>query len=192
MTGSWLISGAMKIVKVLSDEQVKKINNRFGVADLPRLRITHAFITEKTKKEAELYFQSVGVSHQINTAKLNEIRKDKFYDIGILEIQETEAEWKFMVESISNLLKRNALLWILGKLSASDIKILHRIGFIPYIFDKNAIISKIKDISRKICFFFWKMGLYPYPYLTLKPAMKNVPNLNVFLRGWQAYTPFLY
>lgn len=38
MTGAWLISGAMKITKILSDEQVKRINNKFGVADLPRLK----------------------------------------------------------------------------------------------------------------------------------------------------------
>ena len=38
MTGSWLISGAMKVVRILSDEEVKKINNKFGVADLPRLK----------------------------------------------------------------------------------------------------------------------------------------------------------
>ncbi len=37
MTGSWLISGAMKVVKVLSYEQVKSINKKFGVADLPSL-----------------------------------------------------------------------------------------------------------------------------------------------------------
>ena len=38
MTGQWLISGAMKIIKVLSDKEVKNINNKFGVADLPRLK----------------------------------------------------------------------------------------------------------------------------------------------------------
>ena len=38
MTGSWLISGAIKITKILSDAQVKKINAKFGVSDLPRLK----------------------------------------------------------------------------------------------------------------------------------------------------------
>jgi hypothetical protein len=37
MTGSWLISGAMKVLKILSDEEVEKINKKFGVSDLPRL-----------------------------------------------------------------------------------------------------------------------------------------------------------
>lgn len=38
MTGSWLISGAMKVNKILTDDEVKRINNKFGVADLPRLK----------------------------------------------------------------------------------------------------------------------------------------------------------
>jgi hypothetical protein len=50
MTGSWLISGAMKIVRVLSDEEVKRINNKFGVADLPRLKE----IKEKEKEKEKL------------------------------------------------------------------------------------------------------------------------------------------
>jgi hypothetical protein len=36
MTGNWLIGGAMKVNKILSDADVKKINERHGVADLPR------------------------------------------------------------------------------------------------------------------------------------------------------------
>lgn len=37
MEGSWYISGAMKINRILTDEEVKEINDSFGVADLPRL-----------------------------------------------------------------------------------------------------------------------------------------------------------
>lgn len=37
MTGSWLISGAMKVNKILSDAEVEKLNKKFGVHDLPRL-----------------------------------------------------------------------------------------------------------------------------------------------------------
>lgn len=36
MTGNWIISGAVKVNKVLSDEEVKKINSSKGVSDLPR------------------------------------------------------------------------------------------------------------------------------------------------------------
>jgi hypothetical protein len=39
MTGSWLISGAVKILRVLSDKETEKINKKFGVADLPRYEI---------------------------------------------------------------------------------------------------------------------------------------------------------
>lgn len=38
MTGEWIISGAMKINRILSDEEVIKINKSFGVSDLPRLK----------------------------------------------------------------------------------------------------------------------------------------------------------
>ena len=32
-----MISGNMRIVRILTDEEVKEINDRAGVADLPRL-----------------------------------------------------------------------------------------------------------------------------------------------------------
>jgi len=37
MTGNWIISGDMKINKILSNEEVKKINKKAGVSDLPKL-----------------------------------------------------------------------------------------------------------------------------------------------------------
>jgi len=36
MTGNWLIGGSMKVNKVLSDAEVARINNKAGMADLPR------------------------------------------------------------------------------------------------------------------------------------------------------------
>jgi len=170
----------------------KNLKPSADLADLPRLRITHGFISDNSKNKADLYFQSAAVNHQIQTTLLNKLQKSRSYNIGILEIQKNRAEWKFLVKSISRLLKKNALLWVLGKLSSSEIELLHREGFKPYALNKNPIALKIRDISRKICLLFWKMGKYPFPYLTLKPAMEIVPNLNVFLRGWQAYFPFLY
>ena len=162
------------------------------LADLPRLRITHAFISDISKKEADLYFQSVGVSHQIKTTILHKIKKNQSYDIGILEKQDNQTDWKYMVKSISNLLKSNSLLWVLGKLTSFEREILKKEGFKSYFVSKNSIVLKIKKLSRKFCFLFWKLGKFPFPYLTLKPAMETTPNLNAFLRGWQAYLPFLY
>jgi len=170
----------------------KNLKPSADLADLPRLRITHAFRSDALKDEANDYFQSIGVNNQIQTLLLNNLEKSHTYNIGILENQKNQAEWKFLVKSVSRLLKKDALLWVLGKLSSSEIEILQREGFKPYVLHKNPIALKIKEISRKICILFWKMGKYPYPYLTLKPAMEMVPNLNVFLRGWQAYFPFLY
>lgn len=37
MTGNWIISGNMKVNRVLSNDEVKSINDKHGVADLPRL-----------------------------------------------------------------------------------------------------------------------------------------------------------
>ena len=36
MTGNWLIGGAMKVKKVLPDEEVQRINSKAGASDLPR------------------------------------------------------------------------------------------------------------------------------------------------------------
>lgn len=36
MFGKWIISGEIKITRILSDEEVKKINAKIGVDDLPR------------------------------------------------------------------------------------------------------------------------------------------------------------
>jgi hypothetical protein len=36
MTGNWIISGNMKVNRVLSDDEVKSINDAAGVSDLPR------------------------------------------------------------------------------------------------------------------------------------------------------------
>ena len=45
MTGNWIISGSMKVVRVLSDSEQEAINKAAGVSDLPRLG---------TEKEKEL------------------------------------------------------------------------------------------------------------------------------------------
>lgn len=37
MAGKWLISGSMKVNRVLSDTEVEKINKKYGTNDLPRL-----------------------------------------------------------------------------------------------------------------------------------------------------------
>lgn len=38
MVGNWMIGGAVKVNRVLSDIEVKKINDKAGVSDLPRLK----------------------------------------------------------------------------------------------------------------------------------------------------------
>jgi len=38
MTGKWLISGEMKVNRILTDEEVSRLNKEFGIADLPRVK----------------------------------------------------------------------------------------------------------------------------------------------------------
>lgn len=38
MTGKWLISGEMKVNRILTDEEVSRLNEEFGIADLPRVK----------------------------------------------------------------------------------------------------------------------------------------------------------
>ena len=172
-----LISLTTRNLKPLSD-----------LADLPRLKITNAYFSNGLKNDANLYFQSVGVDHQIKTIMLNDIPKLSTYNIGILETQINPIYWSLLINSISKLLKKNSLLWILGKLTPYDYILLKNKGFEPYKLKDNFI----KKISRKMCLWFWKKGKYPFPYLTLKPAMETVPNLNVFIRGWQSKIKSLY
>ena len=59
MTGSWLISGEMKVVRVLSDNEVSQINKKAGVADLPRdepgvTELQKPFLPEALKSQQEL------------------------------------------------------------------------------------------------------------------------------------------
>jgi len=52
MTGNWLIAGAMKVVRVLSDAEVEAINREAGVADLPRLEPSYWTYTEDPSGDA--------------------------------------------------------------------------------------------------------------------------------------------
>lgn len=170
----------------------KNLKPSADLADLQRLRITHAFLSENSKKEADLYFKNVGVNNQIITTMLEKIKNNRSYDIGILESPTNQTEWKFLVKNISGFLKSNSLLWIIGELTSFEKEILKKEGFKRYNFNKTSVMLKIKEISRNFCLLFWKLGMYPFPYLTLKPAMETTNNLNVFLRGWQANLSFIY
>jgi hypothetical protein len=59
MTGSWLISGEMKVVRVLSDSEVSQTNKEAGVADLPREKpgiteLQKPLLPEALKSQQEL------------------------------------------------------------------------------------------------------------------------------------------
>jgi len=170
----------------------KNLKISSDLADLPRLRITHAFLSKSQEEEATQFFDIFGVKSQINTCLLKSLKKANSFDIGIIEFDEDRMISPYLISYICTLLKPNSLLWVIGNLNSNQKEIISLNGFKPFILKKKSYILKIKDISRKICFYFWKLGYYPFPYLTLKPMMELLPNLHVFLRGWQAHLPFLY
>jgi hypothetical protein len=161
------------------------------LADLPRLSLTQVFISKDFKKEADNFFERSGVKNQIITQFFSEISKQQYFDIGILESVSYLKSWQFRVKAISRLLKNNSLLWIFGKLNTDQTSILKREGFKQYTPNKNTMVFKFKELSKKICLLFWRFGLFPLPYLTLKPPMELVPNLSSFIRGWQGNSPYL-
>jgi len=169
-----LISFTRKNLKPISD-----------LADLPRLKITNVCFSDSLKNKADLYFESVGVKHQVKTI-LYDFKELPYYNIGILEEQISFIDFSFLVNCISKYLKKSSLLFVFGRLTQKELIVLKKEGFKPYKFKKNFI----KKMSRKMCFGFWKYGKYPFPYLTIKPAMETVLNLNVFVRGWQSKFPF--
>ena len=54
MTGNWLIGGELKINRVLSDKEVKSINDKAGVADLPRLKDLNLKESKKLSKGGDI------------------------------------------------------------------------------------------------------------------------------------------
>jgi hypothetical protein len=66
MTGDWLISGAMKVKRVLSDAEVSKINRAAGVSDLPRRSSAgeEGFATVKDERQKDLFAPSAEPAHE--------------------------------------------------------------------------------------------------------------------------------
>jgi hypothetical protein len=72
MTGNWIIGGELKINKVLSDTEVKTINDKAGVADLPRLKDLN------TKKTKELFSGGDVMDNEFKRLRFEEL--EKFFD----------------------------------------------------------------------------------------------------------------
>jgi len=71
MTGEWLISGEIKVNRILTDEEVKEINGKLGVADLPR------------KDEAVVEFNAIELGDTIEITKAQADEIETFYDSQI-------------------------------------------------------------------------------------------------------------
>ena len=66
MTGNWLISGEVKINKVLNDAEVKQINDAAGVADLPRIS---EFLKRKEDIPTRWYRGTTNIGESSSPAK---------------------------------------------------------------------------------------------------------------------------
>lgn len=64
MTGEWLIGGHMKINRVLTDDEVEKINSAAGLKDLPRIRKTINEATEDYTYHADHSRRGVLAKHK--------------------------------------------------------------------------------------------------------------------------------
>ena len=95
MTGNWLIGGSMKVNRVLSDEEVKTINDQAGTADLPRrsggfaaggaamFEGMHEDLTNEDGTPKELWHGTPGEGFEaFDDAKLGSTRDYGFYGRG--------------------------------------------------------------------------------------------------------------
>jgi len=64
MTGNWLIGGHMKVNRVLPDDEVKKINDAAGVADLPRRKDPEGFADGGTVPSNDIHVDEGIIAYQ--------------------------------------------------------------------------------------------------------------------------------
>ena len=60
----------------------------------------------------------------IQTVLLDKIQNPNMFDIWFLETPENQANWKFLVKTLSSLVKPNSLIWVLGKLTSFEYEVL--------------------------------------------------------------------
>ena len=60
MTGNWIISGGMKVNRILGDDEVQAINDAAGAADLPRLSKSYGGAAYPLDKNADEHLHSGG------------------------------------------------------------------------------------------------------------------------------------
>ena len=83
MTGDWLIGGSMKVNKVLTDEEVRAINEAAGVADLPRFtKFDEKAAGGEVVKKALQYAKSVPFVHFSHSPAISQL-EPSMYGTGI-------------------------------------------------------------------------------------------------------------
>ncbi len=110
MAGEWMIGGAMRINRILSDDEVKAINDAAGVADLPRRSSLNQSFAGMSARAREIvdslginaldesvapsdYLYSTRTWNQEEKAQINELARE----LGISE--EKVAKWMYDIDN---------------------------------------------------------------------------------------------
>ncbi len=91
MTGEWLIGGSIKVNRVLTDEEVKAINDEAGVADLPRV---NPLKLQELGFETEVVADK-DVSREVNTEELS-VRKQEIGDFEVSYFEDSKVYNKLL------------------------------------------------------------------------------------------------
>jgi len=111
MTGNWLIGGSIKVTRVLTDEEVKAINDEAGVADLPRVNPLNL---QELGFEAEVVADKDVSALKGGKVVSNPIEFITRKQVGEFDVQYTEAN------KIQELIGKNLLVEVNDVSSFSD------------------------------------------------------------------------
>lgn len=123
MTGSWLIGGDMKVVRVLSDSEVSEINKAGGVADLPRKEPfdleANGFKSDSRFSKPQDMLDSLGtkfisaIEITYKGVKNNLLPRDRHYD-NLIMLKDNAAVVDLLklakIEEIKQIAKQNVIL----------------------------------------------------------------------------------
>ena len=108
MTGTWMISGNMRILRVLSDQEVEEVNSKAGLKDLPREDALdkEVLFQEELYRGAEYFpFQE----DEIFNAKLDAFAAGTLKDGEVLKVGEPRGPLKAFVPKLPLYIRQSVL-----------------------------------------------------------------------------------
>ena len=101
MTGNWLIGGSMKVNRILSDDEVQKINVKAGVADLPRAEPFNAdkYGFAKLSRQRRLFTDVQPVTDEQGrllapNGRVSNLSEDLWYQVRSPEFKDWFGDWE--------------------------------------------------------------------------------------------------